>query len=193
MDLREKFIILIDNEPLKKSDAIIVLEGDGFARLNRAAQLYKDGWTKLIVISGGLNAPKIGSYPAEMMKKELKKFKIPNKNIILEKKSQDTKEQAENIIKMATEKKWQRIILVASHFHQYRAFLTFLKEILKKKIYLEIVNAPASELPWFTKNKSGRRIDHLELEFEKINQYSKKGHLASYSEAIDYQRLKESK
>ncbi len=193
MNLKEKFIILIDNEPLKKSDAIVLLEGDGFNRINKTVQLYKDDWSKLIVISGGLNNPAGGSYPAKIMKKELIKFKIPDKNIILENDSQNTKEQAENIIKLAVKNKWKRIIMVASSYHQYRAFLTFLKEVLKNKINLEIINAPASALPWFKQNKPEKRIDLLELEFEKIKKYQKMGHAASYSQAIVHQHFKETK
>ena len=186
MNDKEKFIILVGNQKLKKSDAIIILEGDGFNRLEKSAWLYKNNWSNLIVISGGFNNPDGGSYPAEIMKQELSKYEIPDKDIILEDKSQNTKEQAENIIKLARQNKWQRILLVASHYHQYRAFLTFIKEILKNGSDLEIINAPASALPWFYENQWGRRINLLEKEFDKIEEYGAKGHLASPKQAIDY-------
>ncbi|MCX6723531.1 MAG: YdcF family protein [Candidatus Staskawiczbacteria bacterium] len=191
MNPKEQFIILVNNESLKKSDAIIVLEGDGFNRLDKAIWLYKNNWSKLIVISGGLNNPSGGSYPAEIMKQKLIKLKIPAKDIVLENNSQNTKEQAENVIKLSIQNKWGRILIVASNYHQYRAFLTFLKEISKNKIDLEIVNAPASNLSWFSKNKWGRRIDLLKMEFDKINEYQKKRHLASFTEAINYLHSKE--
>lgn len=189
MTEREKFIILIANEPLKRADAIIVLEGDGYFRIQQAVDLYKQGWSKRIVISGGIFNSGYGSFPD--LAPRIKKLGVAEENIIVEDKSQNTKEQAENIMKLARGKNWRKIILVASHYHQCRAFLTFLKAMNNAKLKIQIINAPAGNLPWFAKNKWGTRFELLESEFEKIELYRKKGHIASYADAIKYQRWKE--
>ena len=45
---------IVDNDCLKPSDAIILLEGDGFYRLKKAVDLYKKGYGKKIVFSGAI-------------------------------------------------------------------------------------------------------------------------------------------
>ncbi|MDD4900554.1 MAG: YdcF family protein [Patescibacteria group bacterium] len=183
---QEKFIALLGKEELKKSDAIVMLEGDGYFRCKHAAALYKQRWAKIIVISGGITNHHYGSYPAKKLWPELAKLGVKRSDMLLDEESMNTREQAVNIIKLATEKKWKKIILVASHYHQYRAFLTFLQVLRATGAKLRIINSPANDLPWFQNNKWGRRIDLLESEFEQINIYRKKNHVASYAEALAY-------
>ena len=188
-NLREKLNILIFNEPLKKSDAIILLTGDGNFRLAEAIYLYKQKWAPKIVVSGGTKNINYGSFHSVDFAKELIKRKISSKNIIIDEKSQNTREQAINIMQMAKAKKWKKILLVASPHHQLRAFLTFLKAKQEVKIKLQIINSPAQNLPWFEKNKWGKRFDWLEPEAKKIKKYKK--HMADFPEAIFYQEWKE--
>lgn len=191
MNTKEKFIFLVNNDKFKKADAIIVLEGDGFFRLDHAAELYHNKWSKTVVISGNSDNPDYGSFPAKLMKKKLVAKGVPSDKIILEENSTNTLEQAQQIIKMAKKNLWKRFFLVASHYHQPRAFLTFLRVLQQSKSVIEIINAPCKDLDWFSKNSWGLRIDLLELEFKKISIYQKKGHVASYNEAIEYQKWKE--
>ena len=79
-------------------------------------------------------------------------------------------------------------MLIASNYHQYRAYLTFLKCMEDANLLIEIMNAPA-RLKWFEENNWGRRIEILDLEFEKIEKYSH--HLSTYEKAIEYQKWKE--
>lgn len=188
-NIREKLNILIFNEPLKKADAIILLEGDGYFRLSHAADLYKQKWASKIVISGGVIDKNYGSFPAKNLATRLIKMNIAQKDIIIENESRHTREQAINVMDLVKKNKWKKIILVASHYHQLRAFLTFLKVTQEIKIKLQIINSSARDLSWFTKNKWGKRIDLLESEFRKIKEYNK--HMASFSEAILYQKWKE--
>lgn len=188
---KEKFIALVDNDRLKKSDAIFLLEGDGYNRVFKATELYKNGWAKKIVVTGNFNNPAGGSYPAALMKKKLLQLGIPAGDILIEGKSLNTREQAVEAMELVAEHKWRRILLVASPYHQYRAYLTFLKAMEKKKFRIEIINAPAGGLAWFGKNPWGRRIDLLDSEFKKINFFKKKSHIAVYKYAIEYQGWKE--
>jgi uncharacterized SAM-binding protein YcdF (DUF218 family) len=167
------------------------LEGDGFFRLKKAIDLYFNKYAPRIIFSGGVNNPDNGSFPAERVVPELLNHGIPKTDIIIENKSLNTRDQAVEVIKMVVSKKWKKIILVASHYHQYRAFLTFLKVLNETKATIEIYNAPARNLPWFSATVWGKRIDLLEKEFEKIEQYSMCGHIATFIEAIGYQKWKE--
>ena len=190
---REKLCILIFNEPLKKADAIILLEGDGYFRLQYAADLYKQKWAPKIVVSGGVTNKSRGSFLAKDLALRLAKRGVAKKDMVIENKSQHTREQAVNVMVLVKKKKWKKIIIVASPYHQLRAFLTFLKAAQEAKIKLQIINAPACGLPWFASNKWGKRINLLESEFEKIKHYLKSGHLASLAQGIKYQQWKEKK
>jgi len=189
MTEREKFIALISNEKLKKADAIILLQGDEYFRIPWTVKLYQQKWASKIIVSADVNNKEYGSFPN--LDKKLKQKGVPMKDIIVDDKSMHTRDQAVNIIKMAIKKEWKKIIIVASHYHQYRAYLTFLKAMQEKKIKIQIINSPARDLDWFSNNRWGKRYDLLESEFQRINKYRKLGHIASYTEAIKYQEWKE--
>tara|TARA_B100001175_G_scaffold242138_1_gene208518 strand:+ start:12391 stop:12990 length:600 start_codon:yes stop_codon:yes gene_type:complete len=188
---REKFIAIVDNDTISIVDAIVLLEGDGFNRYNKAADLYKQGWSKKIIFSGGITNYSYGSFPFSDILPRLLAAGIPKEDIIHEKKSKHTKEQAQEIIKMAIKNKWNNLILVATHDHQYRAYLSFLKAVLESKSKILLFNCPVRNLNWYEENVWGRRIDNIEIEFEKIEKYINSNQIATYSEAITYQEHKE--
>lgn len=187
----EKFIILVDNDFVRKSDAIILLEGDGFNRCPKAIELFKSGFGDVIVFSGGIINVANGSIPFSDIYPVLTRAGIPEGAIYHESVSQNTMEQAVEVIKMTRKSGWRKLILVGSHYHQYRAYLTFLHEILESKEDMILFNAPADDLSWFGETGWGRRIDLLEKEFIKIEKYSELGHLATIDQAIEYQIWKE--
>jgi uncharacterized SAM-binding protein YcdF (DUF218 family) len=191
MNPREKLIILIDNDCIKKSDAIILLEGDGLNRIQKAVELYQNGFAKTIVFSGGITDLEYGSFPFSLVYPELIHAGVPHSTIIHEPKSQNTREQAIEVIKLANLKGWKKLILVASHYHQYRAYLTFLKEILNTHSDILIYSGTTKNLKWFEETGWGRRFDLLDDEFDRIECYSTLSHLASIQEAIEYQKWKE--
>lgn len=191
LNLREIFISIVDNDLIKKSDVIILLEGDGLNRCCHAIDLYKQQKADRLIFSGGIVDYQYGSFPYSDVLPHLLKSGIPESDIIFEDKSQNTREQAVEVIRIAIEKKWKRMILVASPEHQYRAYLTFLKELFDTKSNIVIYNSAARNLKWFTDSDWGIRYDRLNQEFERIKKYSQLGQLASITEAIEYQRWKE--
>lgn len=191
MTFREKFIALVDNDCIHKSDAIILLEGDGLNRYQKAVELYNHKWADKIVFSGGITNYEYGSFPFSDVLPHILKTGIPEEAIIHENKSRSTKEQAVEIIKLATKNNWCRLILVATHDHQYRAYLTFLCEVLETNSGIVLYNAPARNLFWFEETVWGTRFERLEKEFERMEKYSVLGHLASFEQAIEYQKWKE--
>lgn len=187
---REKCIALIDNDIIVKSDAIILLEGDGFSRLAKCAELFHANYAPIICFSGGVLNLEYGSYPFDMYKDKLKEYNLSPNNFILETKSKNTEEQAIEIIKIAKQASWKKIILVASNFHQYRAYLTFFKILKSYNYQLAIMNAPARDLPWFKTEPWGTRFNLLSSEFEKIEKYIESSKV-KYSDVIAYQQWKE--
>jgi uncharacterized SAM-binding protein YcdF (DUF218 family) len=191
MTEREKCIAIINNDIIKESDAIVLLEGDGFYRYHQAVSLYNQRWAKRIIFSGGITNYEYGSYPFNDVLPHILAAGVPDEAIIHEDKSLNTKEQAEQVLKIADSNKWKRLILVASHEHQYRAYLTFLRQVIDLNNNIIIFNSPAKHLGWFNDSGWGARFKRLEIEFEKIEKYSKLGHLATFEEVIQYQKWKE--
>jgi len=188
---REKFISIVDNDLLSLSDAIILLEGDGLNRYSHAVDLYKKGLAPLILFSGAIVNYKYGSFPFPIIREKIIDLGVNDADLLHEDVSLNTKEQADQVIKIALEKKWSRLILVASCEHQYRAYLTFLRPIIDLKTNIILFNSAPRNLSWFEQTEWGIRYERLDQEFERIDTYSKLGHLATYKEAIDYQRWKE--
>ncbi len=183
---------IVDNDCLTNSDAAILLEGDGFFRFQKAVELYQKGMVSKVVFSGNIIDKHYGSFPFSEIKPYLMKEGVPESIIIHEDKSTNTREQAIEVVKMAKYNKWKKLALIASHEHQYRAYLTFLREVLDTKSGLIIYNAPVRNLNWFVDSGWGMRFDRLIAEFERIEKYSAKGHLANADEVIAYQKWKES-
>ncbi len=186
-----EFLSLTYNDTLKVADAIVCLEGDRYSRLDESIRLFKEKYAPLIVITGGFKNPPFSVVATEELKYLIKKG-IPKQKILVAPNGQNTYEEAEDVMKMAKEKKWKKIILVTSHFHQPRAYLTILMAMKKQNIKIEIINAPVRNSSWFKKVFLGKnRMELLNGEFEKIKEYEKKGHLLSPREAIKYQQWKE--
>ena len=168
---------IVDNDCLAPSDAIILLEGDGFHRFRKAVDLYKKGMGKKIVFSGAIVQKEYGSYPFEEVKPFILNAGVPEEDLIHEDKSLQTQQQAVEVVKMAMDRGWKRLALVASHEHQYRAYLTFLRQVLDLKSGIILYNAPVRNLEWFVDSGWGLRIDRLKAEIERIEKYSEFGHL----------------
>lgn len=189
---REQIMAIIDNDSLAESDAAVLLEGDGFFRFEKAVDLYKKKIVKRIIFSGNVVDRDYGSFPFDEIKPFILKNGVRESDLIHEDKSSNTREQAIEVIRLAQESKWSRLALVASHEHQYRAYLTFLREVLDKKTEMILYNAPVRNLSWFRDSGWGIRFDRLSSEFERIEKYSAMGHLATAQEVIAYQKWKES-
>ncbi len=187
MTIREKFLAIVNTQQLQKADAVVLLEGDGFARIDKACDLVNKGWANFLVFSGGIDNADYGSFPFEKCKEKILATGIDEAKIILEEVSQHTRQQAEEVLKLCLQRGWNKIVLVATHYHQYRAFLTFLKVLEETGLdnSIQIINVPALAT-WFEQMPWGKREELLESEFEKIEKYKELGHMSNYENALQY-------
>lgn len=189
---REIIMAIVDNDCLVKSDAAVLLEGDGLFRFQKAVDLYCNGLVSRIIFSGNVIDRAYGSFPFEEVKPFIVKAGVREDDLIHEDKSVHTRQQAVEVVKMAMKNGWKKLALVASHEHQYRAYLTFLREVIDTGSGIILYNAPVRNLNWFIDSGWGKRFDRLSAEFERIEKYSALGHLANAQEVVEYQKWKES-
>ncbi len=104
---------LVMNEQAQEADAVVWLEGDGSDRGAKCIELLRAGFSDTIVLSGGVEN-KLGeeNLPAAAMASWLKEQGIEHKTIIEEGRSQHTRGQAEEVLELAKQKGWKRILLV---------------------------------------------------------------------------------
>ena len=190
MTNREKFFVLLDHDCVQKSDVIVLLEGDGLARYSKAVELYRAGIASKVCFSGNFDDEKTGAFVYEKIKPLLIAKGVREEDLLYENSSRNTYAQAVEIMKMVEIFDWDRITIVASHYHTYRAFLTFLSQQKKIKPELVMDIASVSDLDWYEETGYGTRINLLEDEIDKIEEYQKKGHVASYEEGISYLKWK---
>lgn len=108
-------------------DAIVAVSGgDTLVRANWAINLYKNGWSKILIFSGAAQ-DKSGPSNAAVMKKFAIDSGVPSSSIYIDEYSETTGQNAVNTQTIFVEHNIKRIILVTSGYHQRRASLEFNK------------------------------------------------------------------
>jgi uncharacterized SAM-binding protein YcdF (DUF218 family) len=118
----------IVEDPLEKSEAIIVLSDDNFYadRAAHAADLYRHGWAPRVVASGRKLRPYAGV--AELMQHDLIERGVPKDKILtISHHADNTTEEAQILLQQALERKWHRVIIVTSNYHTRRARYIFVR------------------------------------------------------------------
>jgi uncharacterized SAM-binding protein YcdF (DUF218 family) len=118
----------IVEDPLERSDAIIVLSDDNFYadRATRASQVFREGMAPVVVASGRRLRPHAGI--AELMEHDLIERGVPKDKILrVPHDADNTREEAEVLAQVAAQKKWKRVIVVTSNYHTRRARYIFEK------------------------------------------------------------------
>lgn len=180
---RERFLAVVLTAPLARADAIICLCGqDGEERASVAQQLLIQGCATHIVLTGGLDGKDKKS--AKTLAATLMGKGVSPSRIIEDNESKNTKEQAENVTKMVTEKNWKQILLVASPEHLPRAFLTFVKA--SEGLDVRIVPVAANHVKWWGKPEgvTTTRLALLDGELAKCQAYQELGDVATYEEGL---------
>lgn len=144
---------LIVDEPLRKSEAIIILSGDSYSsglpgfitltRLRKGIELYRNKWADKIICIGGTRLNKINKSISEIMKDTLILNGVPSEDILV----QDETINTYNDIRYLTEKfgtyfDFHKSIFITSSYHTYRV-----KKILQKmNIKARVVSAEPYQL-----------------------------------------------
>lgn len=129
-------------EEIKDADLVVVLGGGvdqgryltvlSSHRMLRGIQLYFEGRAKKILFSGGIVGRKTVS-EASVMNQEARRLRVPPEDILLEKKSKNTHDQAIEVKKIVEPLQMKSILLVTSFSHMKRALMVF--EQLGFKVY----------------------------------------------------------
>lgn len=120
-------------------DAIVAISGgDTVTRANWAINLYKNGWSNILIFSGAAQ-DKSGPSNASVMKKLALKSGVPSSSIYIDEYSETTGQNAVNTQTIFAEHNIKRVILVTSGYHQRRASLEF----NKRTGSVVILNSPA--------------------------------------------------
>ena len=105
-------------------------------RLWHALRLYKTGKIKKILLTGGSGSIlQQDDREAVFLRNHLLKIGISNEDIIIEKDSKNTRENAVNTAKVLENNKQQKHLLITSGFHLRRAKACFDKVGLKTDVY----------------------------------------------------------
>src|SRR3989344_6846527 len=113
--------VLLQQEP-KAAQAIVFLQGDRFDRIPAALALYKKGLAKNILITG--NNDLIGrgkrndenDISLDKIKEVFLKNGVTIKDLIIDERAFNTKDQAVNTIKIAIKNDWKTILVITSPY-----------------------------------------------------------------------------
>lgn len=109
----------------QKADAVVAVSGgDTIARTQEAVDLYQRGWADTLIFSGAA-ADKAGPSNAQAMRSYAIGQGVNKDNIIIEERSETTKENAQLTNTVFSDRDIRRVILVTSAYHQRRANLEF--------------------------------------------------------------------
>jgi vancomycin permeability regulator SanA len=127
--------IVIDglSDHIHKTDAMVVfgnqINPDGIpsprlkARLDKAIQLFQQGYSPVIIISGGIEPN--GFDEAAVMKAYLIQKGVPEDHIYSDNQGVDTYNSARNTTTLMQKNGWNSIMVVSQYFHITRAKLAF--------------------------------------------------------------------
>jgi uncharacterized SAM-binding protein YcdF (DUF218 family) len=158
----------IVEDPLERSDAIIILSDDNFYadRATRAAELFRRGLAPEIIASGRRLRPFAGI--AELMVHDLFERGVPKDKIeAFAQDADNTKDETIALSQLAARKKWHSVIVVTSNFHTRRARYIFL-HVFPPTIRVQIASARDGDFDpeqWWQHRKS---IKELTLELAKF-------------------------
>lgn len=171
------------NHQLKKSDATLVLCSHDVAVAERGAQLFLEGWSPLLIFSGGLGGitSKMWTEPeAEMFARIAVEMGVPPKRILIENRSTNTGENVQFTMRLLDERRIapQSFILVQKPYMERRAFAVFKKFCPDKSV---VVTSPQVSFDEYLRRYSNERLTEDDVvsimvgDLQRIRIYPQKG------------------
>jgi uncharacterized SAM-binding protein YcdF (DUF218 family) len=121
------------SQPPHKADFIVIL-GGGIERAERAAELYQQGYTSHIIVSGGKSFTR--SYYDLMIEAN-----VPHDTIIVNDRATSTWDEAEQVLAILHERNAQSALIITDSVHTRRAQATYQSLINDSSIQLTFVAA----------------------------------------------------
>ena len=173
--------LLIVDEPLKKSDAIVVLAGGEPGRPWGAADLYNRDLADYVIVTRDQVQPE----EAELVQRGidlvdgrgnyirvLRGLGVPNEKIVsVEKAAGDTVSEMQQIRKLCLERNWHSLIIVTANYHTRRARMAA-RYVLGPEFKFAVSATPHGGLnsrEWWTSRSD---IRTFLIEFEKLVAYT---------------------
>lgn len=173
------------NDVLEKSDLIFVFGGSTLNQIEKAKELFNQGYSDKILVTGNtgtFNNPDWHKPVAEIYADFLIKNGVPSENILIQNTSMNTLEDVTFSIPIIKDElpNIQKIILVSSPLHQRRCFSTFKKQFpFEVKIFNQ-----SGDKPDFT-NINNQDLTQIAIrsiqECDRLLKYSQKGDIENTS------------
>ncbi len=130
----------------RRVDVIVALSGDTQgARASTAAALYRGGFARFVLFSGGsLDRGSVSS--AELMARDAVAGGVPSAAVIVEPESRTTQDNARLVRDRMRKEGFRTALLVTSGYHQRRAALAFSRAFAGSD--LSFANVPADDPDW---------------------------------------------
>ena len=114
--LKDAGTFLVINQPPRKADVIIVLNGDNGARLQRGIELYRQGYAPYLLYTSSTN---------DMEEAEAVAEGVPPNRFILDRQAQNTYQNAERSKVLMDKYGFHSAVVVSSDYQMRRASLIF--------------------------------------------------------------------
>lgn len=138
-------------DDLRPVDLIVVLGNEVYqdgtvsprlrARLERAAELYRAGFSQKVLVSGGID-PR-GNNEAEVMRDWLVAAGVPSESILLDPDGWTTRHTARNTARLLSEQGWNSVLVVSHYYHLSRCRLA-----MRQAGVETVTSAHATSLEW---------------------------------------------
>lgn len=168
--------IFVEDQP-QKVDLIIIPGTSDCQLADKAAELYRQGWTGKVLCTGGFN-DKLNMIESEWAANILREDGMPSADILQESSSTNTKENAVNALALLEQGSWEfgRIILVSKPYHARRLLMVFRKVFLGSSLLVIPVedDRQINRDNWHADPEKAAKVME---EVGKISEYYSKGDL----------------
>ncbi len=143
------------DQPPKKSEVILVLGGDVGYRVEKAVELYQQGYADKIIMTGGQLYYRLTQ--AQAMREQALEMGVPGEAIILENLADSTYTNAVYCLQIMRKQGFKSALVVTSNYHSKRSEFLFSKIFHGSGISLTFCSADDPQFnpqKWWNSNKS---------------------------------------
>ena len=136
---------LVYEDPLVKTEAIVVLAGGNGSRIEASARLYREGFGEKLFFSGFETYP--GTYTSALMKNYAVKLGVPKDKIIASIPDVEVSTRGESVanLELLNKNHIKKFILVTSAYHTRRAKLMYENAVSLLGYDIEFLVYPAPD------------------------------------------------